>query len=280
MPVQIDSENLVELERLSNRFLLVKHAIGGLLPGLTDAEIAQIRDVLEVGCGPGSWSLDMAQTYYHQKMQVIGVDTSRMMITYANAEVQDRHLDNIRHLYVENLAGPFACADNSFDLISAQFLSKTLDKGSWAALVRECRRILRPGGWLRLTEFEVGESNAPAHEELWSLFIQAMRRSGHSLSQSDRHLGILCEMEPLLFSAGFRDTRCIGHMINYSSGTPFHEEWKRDLHLFMKGIQSFMIKAGVSTQERLSQLQQQQQREMSLRTFHGILPMLTVWGRK
>jgi SAM-dependent methyltransferase len=280
MLLQTDSENLVEFERRSNKPLLVKHAIGSLLPGLADTEIAQICNVLEVGCGPGTWSLEMAQTYYRYQMQITGIDTSGLMVARANTETQDRHLDNIRHLQVPSLAGPFAFEDNSFDLISAQFLSLLLDSTSWISLVRECRRMLRSGGWLFLTDFEAGLSNAPAHEELWSLFIQAMHRSGHSFSQSDRHLGLLCEMEPFLFSAGFHDTRCIGHMINYSSGALLHEEWKRDFFLFMKGIQSMLIETGVVTQERLIALYQQQQREMNLQSFHGVLPMLTVWGRK
>lgn len=279
MLLQIDSEHLVELERLSNKSLLIKYAIGSLLPGLADADVAQIHQVLEVGCGPGSWSLDLAQTYYHQ-MRITGIDTNGIMVAHANAEAQNRHLDNTDHLQVQHLAGPFTFADSSFDLISAQFLSKTLVRDSWTSLVGECWRLLRPGGWLRLTDFGGGESNAPAHEELWSLFIQAMRRSGCSFSQGDRHLGILCEMEPLLFSAGFRDTRCIGHMINYSNGAPLHEEWKRDFLLFAKGVQSLLIKTGVSTQDYLTLLHQRLQREMNLVSFHGILPMLTVWGRK
>ncbi len=264
MLLQIGLENLVEFERRSNKPLLVKHAIGSHLPGLADAEIAQIQDVLEVGSGPGSWSLDMAQTYYHQ-MRITGLDTNGMMVAYANAEAQDRYLDNIiRYLQVQNLAGPFAFEDNSFDLISAQFLSLLLDRTSWLSLVRECQRILRPGGWLRLTDFEAGLSNAPAHEELWTLFVQAMHRSGHSFPQSGgRHLGVLCEMEPLLFSAGFCDTRCIGHMINYSNGAPLHEEWKRDFLLFAKSIHPLLVKTEVSTQEHLTQLHQQLQREMN-----------------
>lgn len=276
----VDSEEIIELEYQANKTLLIKHAIGGLLPGLAATETARIHNVLEIGCGPGSWTLDMAETYYRQQMQIVGIDTGRIMIAHANAEAQDRHLSNVRHLQVPHLAGPFAFPNRSFDLISSQFLSKVLFRDAWKDLIRECRRMLRPGGWLRLTDFEVGESNSPAHEELWTLFIRAMRQAGRSFSQGDRHLGVLSELEPLLVEAGFRDTFCLGHMINYSNGAPYAEEWKRDFLLFTQGIQSLLVKTEVSTREHVTFLQQQQQQEMGLRTFHGMLPMLTVWGRK
>ena len=274
-------EDLVELERLSNKILLIKNALGGLLPGLADAEMAQIHDVLEIGCGPGSWTLEMAQTYYSQKIQVTGIDISHSMIANANIQARDRQLEHlVKHFRVDNLVGPFAFPDASFDLISTQFLSKVLFRDAWPDMVGECWRLLRPGGRLRLTDFEVGESNAPAHEELWSLFILAMRLAGRSFSPGDRHLGLLCEMEPMLIDAGFQDTLCFGHMINYSSGAPLHEEWKKDFLILSKGVQPMLVKMGVATQEHVDMLHQQQQIEMGLQNFHGILPMLTVWGRK
>ena len=275
----VDQDNFIELERLSNSTLLVKHSLGGLLPGCSPKEIACIHDVLEIGCGPGAWSLEMAETYYGQ-MQVVGVDSSPLMVAHANIQAQGRQLDNVRHFQIQDISNKFTCADNSFDLISAQFLSKVLYKDSWPALMRECWRLLRPGGWLRLTEFEVGESNSPAHEELWSLFIRAMRIAGRSFAPHDRHLGIMCELEPLLFQTGFRDTRNLAHIINYSRGAELHEEWKRDFLMLARSAQAFLIKTGVSTQSYLEELQDRQQKEMSLQNFHAILPMLTVWGKK
>lgn len=275
----VEQDSYIELERLSNSALLVKHSLGGLLPGNPSAEIARIRNVLEIGCGAGAWSLEMAEAY-HDRMQVVGIDNNPLMVAQANSQAQARQLDNIRHFHVQDLTGPFACADNSFDLISAQFLSKVLYKESWPQLLRECFRLLRPGGWLRLTDFEVGESNSPAHEEWWSLFLQAMRRAGRSFSPNDRHLGLLCELEPLVFQAGFRETRPIAHVINYSSGADLHEEWKKDFLMLARGVQSFLIDAEVTTLTHLQELYARQQIELNLWNFHACIPMLTVWGKK
>jgi ubiquinone/menaquinone biosynthesis C-methylase UbiE len=277
--VVVGQDDYIELERLSNSTLLVKHSLGGLLPGSSSEDIAHVHNVLEIGCGPGAWSLEMAQVYYGQ-MRVVGVDNNPLMVAQANIQAQARQLDNIRHFHAQDLTGPFACADSSFDLISAQFLSKVLYKDSWPQLLRECWRLLRPGGLVRLTDYEVGESNSPAHEELWTLFLQAMRRTGRSFSPTDRHLGLLCELEPLVFQAGFRETHSLAHVINYSSGAPLHEEWKKDFLMLARGVQSFLIDAGVCTFQHLQDLYARQQIELGLRNFHAVLPMLTVWGKK
>lgn len=227
-PVRIiNSEDIVGLEHLSQKMLLFLRALGSFLPGLAESEITAIHQVLEIGCGPGTWSMELAQTYYRQ-MRVTGVDTNPIALSYATAQARKRHLDNVGYLYVRDLAGPYTFPDDSFDLISAQFiLSNNLSKHSWLRAMRECWRLLRPGGWLRLTDFEVAMSNAPANEELALLFIRAMHRLGHGVSPSDRHLGILCEMEPLLIEAGFSDVRSMSHMINYSSGAPSMRNGRR-----------------------------------------------------
>ncbi|HEU5377081.1 MAG TPA: hypothetical protein VFV38_16750 [Ktedonobacteraceae bacterium] len=75
--------------------------------------------------------------------------------------------------------------------------------------LREYGRLLRPGGLLHRIDVEIGVSNAPAHEDFWSLFLQAMRRTDRSFSPNDRHLGIRRELEPLVSQAGF-------YMMNYS----------------------------------------------------------------
>jgi ubiquinone/menaquinone biosynthesis C-methylase UbiE len=250
------------------------------LPGLGESEITAIHQVLEIGCGPGTWSMELAQTYYHQ-MRVTGVDTNPIALSYATAQARKRHLDNVGYLYVRDLAGPYTFPDDSFDLISAQFLlSNSLSKHSWLRAMRECWRLLRPGGWLRLTDFEVAMSNAPANEELALLFIRAMHRLGYGVSPSDRHLGILCEMEPLLIEAGFSDVRSMSHMINYSSGAPLHEEWKKDFHIFAKAMESMLVETEVATSEQIQMLERQAEVERNFQNFRGLIPMLTVWGKK
>jgi SAM-dependent methyltransferase len=249
-----------------------------MFPGVAEADLWRIHDVLELGCGPGAWTLDVGRAY--PDMQVIGIDSSHLMVTYAQSCAEALQVRNVRHLQVPSLAGPFDFPDASFDVISSQFLSKCLFKGDWPGLLAECRRLLRPRGSLCLTEFEVGLSNAPFHEEFISLFLQAMNRAGRSFCPTGRHLGLWCELEPLLVAAGFEHCSCQVHAINYSYGVPDREEWTNDYLILSKQVQPLILQMQLATPQYLERLSQQQQRELHLPGFHGVLPLFTVRGTK
>jgi hypothetical protein len=130
-----------------------------------------------------------------------------------------------------------------------------------------------------LTEYDLALTNSSAQEELNRLFVQAMRRAGLSPAVSDSHLGFFCELEPLLYCAGFQECSTVSHHINYSFGVSAHEEWKKDCLLFTKSvILPFLVKWGVATQEQVDALYHRQYLELNLPTFHGVLPFMTIWG--
>src|SRR5215468_5697662 len=74
----IDSENAAEVARLMNRHRIVTLSMGGLFP--EDLALSDILHVLDLGCGPGSWALDVA--FEHPNMDVIGIDASQSMVAY------------------------------------------------------------------------------------------------------------------------------------------------------------------------------------------------------
>ncbi len=271
-------DDLVEAARLANETQLLLRSLGGFLPGVKPEYLEQIRAVLEIGCGPGVWALEFARTY--RQMNVVAVDPSATMITYArNRLAKEQPLENIAYQTIPSCIGPFPFEEASFDLISAQFVSKFLSVDEWPKFLTACRALLRPGGLLRLTEYDLGMTNSPAQEELNRLFVQAMRRAGYSPSVSDRHLGFLCELEPMLYGAGFAECSTVSHHINYSFGAPAHRGWKEDCLILSKEVLPFMVKWGVASQEQLDTLYRQQSIELNLPTFHGVLQFLTIWSK-
>jgi len=277
----IRDNSLVELERLFNKRILLKNTLGSLVPGINEAKIQDFHEVLEIGCGPGSWVLEMAQSYYASGIQVMGIDSNTVALAYARKQAANLKLDNTIFLQVDHLSGPFTSfPSGSFDLISAQFLNKKLFPQQWAGLFHECRRLLKPGGMLRVTEFEMGISNAPAHEELIDLWIQAMRVTGRSLSPTNRHLGLLCELLPMLQEARFHHTVMLSTMINYSKGAPMHTEWVKDYLIMSQIALPLLVELELVTQERAEMLSLQQIDELDMLSFHAILPVVTVWGTK
>lgn len=274
--LQVDVEN----ERLRNKILLIARSLG-LLPGLSDDERDKLRDVLEIGCGPGTWVLEVVK--HHADVKAFGVDTRKQAILYAQATVKRLQVHNVQFHAVPDMSGPFPYPDQSFDLISMQNISLFLYRQSWPQFLAECFRLLRPGGKIRLTEFEMGMSNAPAHEEFLSLFLQAMAQGGRSLSSSGRHLGTFSQMQSLLMQAGFRHISVVEQSINYSTTAPpetYNYEWQKDYLLLARGAMSYIVKMGLTTQEQGEMLLRRQEEEMKYPWFCAVLPFKTFWGTK
>lgn len=273
-----DNDTLVEAARLTNKSHLLIRTFGGLLPGIQAERLENIHTALEIACGPGVWAYELAKAYPH--IQVTGVDISQTMITYAKSMLPHQKPANITYMHIPTFLGPYPFDAASLDLISVQFVSKFLTVADWPHFLSACWQLLHSGGLLRLTEYEVSLVNSPACEELSALFIHAMRLAGRSFSVSNRHLGLLCELEPLLYAAGFREYGQVAHAVACSYGTPEYEEWKKDELIFSKKALSLIVQMGVATQEHVDALSHQQRYEMNLPTYHALTPMLTVWGTR
>ena len=274
----IRHEEIVERARLMNKSYLLLRALGGLLPGLKPDHLQHMTNVLEIACGPGIWTLEVARA--NPQVQVTGVDTSSAMVASARNLMREQALSNVEYRHIPSFVHALPFEDMSFDFISMQFMEKFLKADEWPYLLSECWRLLRPGGLIRLTELEVSWTTSLAHEKLCQLFIQSMRLDGRSFSPSDRHLGLISELEPLLYASRFEECTSVPHMVNYSYGAPLHDEWRNDLLILSKEVESLIVEMGIATQEYVDTLHRQQHYEMSIPTFHAIQPLLTVWGIK
>ena len=282
---KVDRKHLFKLnsiERSSTRTLLFKEALGGFFPGAAPDEYAHVHSVLDIGCGPGTWGTSLAQQLYPQRVRVVGLDTRETMVNFANADVKNRNIESVSYVHVERLCGPFEfLPSESFDIISGRFLSFTLFPEEWTALVKECQRLLRPGGRLCLTNSdEAATSNAPAHGEMSSLFLQAIQRAGMSFSLfNTRHLGLVNELKPPLMQNGFT-TSYITRNINYSYGKPNAREWAHEILLFFQAVSPFLVEMGVAKASDIDILHLRQSQEMQTPHFRAALPILTLWGKK
>lgn len=108
--------------------------------------------VLDVGCGPGSISLDLAP---HVALgHVTGVDNSPIAIQKATELAKTMHASNCTFLTADIYHLPFP--DASFDKVHVhqvlQHVSNPVDA------VVELKRVLKPGGMLAATESDLGGS--------------------------------------------------------------------------------------------------------------------------
>ncbi|KAL1917098.1 uncharacterized protein VTP21DRAFT_5296 [Calcarisporiella thermophila] len=98
------------------------------------APVASVLDngarVLDVGCGPGYWTLEMAANY--PRSQFIGIDI---------VAIQPKPPRNVKFLQCDlNHGLPFE--NDSFAIRVDQ----------WPHIVRELKRVTKPGGYIELTE--------------------------------------------------------------------------------------------------------------------------------
>ena len=271
----IDSESAAETARLLHQDRLITEYIGGLFP--LEIDSSSISQIVDLACGPGGWALAVAHAY--PKIQVLGVDISHTVVRYANAQAWAQGLNNA-HFEVLDILKPLQFADASFDLVNARLLFGFMPTKAWPGLLRECMRILRPGGPIFLNECEIGITNSPASERLSEIFLRAIQRAGMVFSPDARHVGITPMLGGLLREAGFRDIQQRAAVIDYSSGTSIHDAFCQDIMIGSKLAQPFMLKMGVTTQEELDRLYQQCLDEIHAADFRGVWYYLRAWGTK
>jgi ubiquinone/menaquinone biosynthesis C-methylase UbiE len=101
--------------------------------------------VLDVGCGPGTWILEMAFDY--PDTHFTGIDISPMYpkeIKPSNVSFEEVDL-------TEGL--PFA--DDTFDLVVMRNMVNALTVDDWVYCLKEMERVCKPGGFVECLEFQI-----------------------------------------------------------------------------------------------------------------------------
>ena len=271
----IDAESGAEMARLINQERLVTRIMGGVFP--ENLDLSHVSRILDIGCGPGGWVLDVA--FEHPQKEVVGIDICQQMIEYARAHAQAQGLNNAS-FQVMNALEKLAFPDASFDLVNARFINPFMLKESWPALMKEVLRILRPGGTLLLTDAEWSISNSPAFEKLGEMLTRAAVVSGRSFSPDGRHVGITPMLGRFLRDAGFVDIQKKAHVNEFSAGTEEYGDTYQDLLIAFQLLEPFLVLTKMTTPEDYQALYQQALAEMMLDTFCAVGYFLTVWGKK
>jgi len=271
----IDAENAAEMARLTRQDRLITKTMGGLFPERSD--LSGVHDILDVACGPGGWVLDVACTY--PQVRVTGIDISVLMIEYARAKALTQGLKNTSFRVMDALK-PLDFPDESFDLVNARSIFAFVPTPAWPGLLKECLRITRPGGVIRLTEPEWYITNSPATEKLNTIFLQALKTAGQSFSPDGRHAGITPMLGRLLHDAGCVNIQKKAHVLDCSAGAEMHTSTYENYLIGFKLIQPFLVRMGGATQEEIDVLYHRMLEEMQAGDFCGIMFFLTVWGLK
>ena len=273
----INAESALEMARLLDQDRVMTKGMGGVFPEQEDADLPGVVSILDVGCGPGGWVNEVAQQYPH--IEVTGIDISKNTVNYAKAHAQVRKLNNA-HFAVMNALKPLEFPDDSFDIVNMRTVVGFIPPAQWVPYLTECKRVLRTGGILRLTEGEYGFTNKPAQEQFMALLNQAQHRAGRSFSPTGHNAGMIAMLRPLLQQIGVQNIQSKAHVIDYSFGMDAHEEGVEDVKFVLELIQPLLIATKVITAEAYAELHAQVLEEIQAEDFSGVTILLTAWGEK
>jgi SAM-dependent methyltransferase len=107
------------------------------------APVRKLREILDIGCGTGSWCVDVADEF--PSARVFGIDLSPVQPVYV--------ADNCTFL-LENVLHGTGFLDEQFDLIQSRCLGAGISDVKWPKYIQEIKRITKRGGWIQLIEMD------------------------------------------------------------------------------------------------------------------------------
>ena len=164
----------------SHTWRTVENSAAYLVPHLTAG-----ASVLDVGAGPGTITVDMAERV--APGTVVGIDSSAEIVEQATRLAAERGLSGVRFETADLFDLPFA--DDSFDVVHAHQVLQHV--GDPVAALREMRRVARPGGVVAARDVDYhGCVWAPENPGLqsWMDVYQAVHRGNGGEPDAGRHL--------------------------------------------------------------------------------------------
>lgn len=239
------------------------------------ADHSAIHRVLDIVSGTGAWTISAAQA--HLEVQFVGIERSPQLVEQARAQASAQRLENISFTAMDPF-GSLDLPEASFDLVNARYLVGQLSAEAWPQALRTFVRMVRPGGTIRLTEAEMPISTSPAYAQLGGLISQALFQTKRSFSPTGRLLSVTPVLKRLLQDAGCQQVRRVVAEVNFSAGTPAHEELTQDITQTYLLVLPFLVATAVTTQQAVEQLYQQMLTELASERFDAVAYSLITWG--
>jgi ubiquinone/menaquinone biosynthesis C-methylase UbiE len=271
----LDPESATEMARLMLQDRLINEMVGGLFP--EREELDGIDSILDIGCGPGGWALDVARSY--PKKEITGIDISDMMLTYANEQKKLHALENISFKKMD-ARQKLQFSDQSFALVNIRAATGYISRRTWPLLLKECARITQTGGILRITEADrVGLTNSAPFEKYSHYLAHLISKMEYGFAVDTYTAGMSPVLGKLLQDAGYNDIQVGSYVLDFSYGTKFYPIQLQNLEITFQSLQSRLIEMGIATQEELESLYESVIQDMGSKTFCGVMYLVTFRGK-
>ncbi len=263
-----------ELTRLVIHDRLMTALMGGVLSEQADPTV--FHRVLDVGCGPGGWVIEAAQTY--PEMSLVGIDINKHMIEYASAQAQTHHVNDRVKFRVMDALLILEFPDSFFDLVNQRLGFSFLRTWDWPKMLSELLRVTRPRGVVRVTEPNIlVQNNSPALTRLCEMNQCALYRAGHLFTVDS--VGVIDHLSQLLKQHGCKQVQTKSHTREYRAGTVEGEDFCEDWKILYQTFRPFIQKWGCASKD-YEVIYQQALKEMQQPDFCATVNLLTAWGIK
>ncbi|ANB13892.1 hypothetical protein AWJ20_4843 [Sugiyamaella lignohabitans] len=133
--------------------------------------------VLDVGCGPGTITVDMAKNYT-PKGKIIGMEYAGSVLEQAAAHAKENNVTNIEFAVgdVHNLSYP----DNTFDIVFAHQVVQHI--GNPVVALKEMARVVKPGGVVAIRDSDYAGffwyPELPALKKWQEVYLKVAKANG------------------------------------------------------------------------------------------------------
>ncbi|KAI8985994.1 S-adenosyl-L-methionine-dependent methyltransferase [Pilobolus umbonatus] len=161
-----------EADRLHFQHWAIKYTIGGLYQAPVHELLVKGSRVVDAGCGPATWTFEMAKDYPNSNF--IGLDVSFVFPEIIRPPNVDFHICNISKEI------PFE--DDSIDYYHQQLLVAGLGVEDMKAALKNAYRVLKPGGYIELGEALIAqvENKGPKYTPINTMMTAMIKKKGLS----------------------------------------------------------------------------------------------------
>jgi ubiquinone/menaquinone biosynthesis C-methylase UbiE len=278
-----DRTNQDEMTRLAIQDQMLTIGMGGVLPEQPDPTIFQ--RVLDVGCGTGGWLIETAKSY-PTMTQLVGIDANSHIIEYARAKVKAEPVRERVEFQVMDALLILEFPKDYFDLVNVRFATPYMRTWNWPKLLDEIQRITRPGGVIRITEYERVTASSPATMRLFKLVGDAFYNAGHLFSEgksgdtfSEGTIGVASDLVRLLRQYGVQNVQTHRSTQESSIDTIAGQSFAEDVRLGFRTTIPFIRKWG-RLPDDYETLYQEMVDAMQQPDYVASWTLMTAWGTK
>ncbi|RUS24656.1 S-adenosyl-L-methionine-dependent methyltransferase [Jimgerdemannia flammicorona] len=190
-------------------------------------------NVLDVGCGTGIWSTEMASQY--PASTFIGTD----IVGLFKGTVAPSNCTFVLANTVKGLPFP----DNTFDFVFQRASSMCFTVKEWPVVLKELVRVTKPGGIVELLDDAIWIHNSgPVTEAM-------CKNLDNVMAYRDIKFDLTTRLDPLLGAAGLKNVQHEYHSVPIGWG-PTQEEFKDNIILFFQASVPVMrLALGISSTE-------------------------------